>query len=93
MIRIGTCGFSFRDWKGTAYPANLPGRDMLRYYEKNLGLDTVEIDASFYAIPYAKTVQGCSRYYPDPGLYPEGGTYSRKTNYLMIGIRALYCKM
>jgi uncharacterized protein YecE (DUF72 family) len=58
MIRIGTCGYSFRDWKGTAYPASLPGREMLPYYEKNLGLDTVEIDASFYAIPSAKTVQG-----------------------------------
>lgn len=51
MIKVGTCGFSFKDWKGTVYPANIKDKDMLSYYNKNLGFDLVEIDVSYYFIP------------------------------------------
>ena len=50
MIKIGTCGFSFKDWVGPVYPKKIKKSDMLVYYNKQIGLDTVEIDASYYVI-------------------------------------------
>ncbi|MFP4497032.1 MAG: DUF72 domain-containing protein [Vulcanimicrobiota bacterium] len=50
MIKIGTCGFSFKDWKGTVYPENIKDRDILPFYNKTLGMDIVEIDVSYYQL-------------------------------------------
>jgi uncharacterized protein YecE (DUF72 family) len=50
MIKIGTCGFQFKDWKGTVYPKNIKDSEILTYYNKSLGFDLVEIDASYYQI-------------------------------------------
>jgi uncharacterized protein YecE (DUF72 family) len=50
MIKIGTCGFQFKDWKGTVYPENIKDSDILPYYNRTLGFDLVEIDASYYQI-------------------------------------------
>ena len=50
--RLGTCGWSFPDWKGTFYP---PGtRNELAYYASQL--DTVEINSTYYRVPSAKSV-------------------------------------
>ncbi|MCE1245210.1 MAG: DUF72 domain-containing protein [Firmicutes bacterium] len=57
MIRIGTCGFSFKDWKGPVYPPSIKDSDMLMYYNKNLGFDTVEIDVSYYTPVSANAVK------------------------------------
>ncbi len=54
MIRIGTSGFSYKDWEGPFYPPGLPARDRLTYYAREF--DTVEVDASYYAIPKASTL-------------------------------------
>jgi len=32
MIRVGTSGYSFKDWIGPFYPSGIPERDMLPYY-------------------------------------------------------------
>src|SRR3989339_453388 len=50
MIRIGTSGYSFSDWRGTAYPKKLKSEEMLSYYEQELGFDCVEINSTYYAI-------------------------------------------
>jgi len=50
MIRIGTSGFSFPDWKGIIYPADLPPGEMLAYYSGELGFNTVEVNSSYYRI-------------------------------------------
>jgi uncharacterized protein YecE (DUF72 family) len=53
-VRLGTCGWSFADWKGTFYP---PGtKDELAYYASHF--DTVEIDSTYYRIPSARIVDG-----------------------------------
>jgi uncharacterized protein YecE (DUF72 family) len=31
-IRIGTSGFSYKEWKGSFYPEDLPASEMLRHY-------------------------------------------------------------
>jgi len=48
-LYVGTSGFSFPEWKGTFYPEDLPGKQMLRYYADRLG--TVEINNTFYRMP------------------------------------------
>lgn len=50
MFKLGTCGFKFPDWKGVVYPPGLPDQDLLGYYNHTLGLDAVEIDASYYSL-------------------------------------------
>ena len=35
-IHVGTSGWSYKEWKGTFYPADLPADDMLRYYASRL---------------------------------------------------------
>ena len=41
MIKVGTSGFSFPDWKGTVYPAGIREKDMLPFYEKELGFNVL----------------------------------------------------
>jgi uncharacterized protein YecE (DUF72 family) len=48
-IHIGTSGWSYKEWKGSFYPADLPADDMLHYYAGRLA--TVEVNNSFYRIP------------------------------------------
>ncbi len=54
MIRIGTSGFVFPDWKGIVYPKKLRAEDALYYYCDELGFDTVEINATYYSLLSAK---------------------------------------
>lgn len=63
-ILIGTSGFSFPDWKGTVYPPNIKDKDMLFYYSHHLGLETVEINSTYYTIPSPKTVDSMEKKTP-----------------------------
>ncbi len=49
QIRIGTSGYSFKDWVGTIYPQGLPQREWLPYYAREF--DIVEINATYYRVP------------------------------------------
>lgn len=53
MIYIGTCGFSYRDWVGSFYPAKTKPGEMLPYYARRFA--AVEIDSSYYAVPEARS--------------------------------------
>lgn len=61
-LLAGTSSFSTDDWRGVFYPANAAPREYLRHYAAQFR--TVEIDATFYAIPSARTVQGWARRTP-----------------------------
>jgi uncharacterized protein YecE (DUF72 family) len=50
-IRIGTSGFSYKEWLGSFYPAKLPGGKMLEFYAQRM--PTVEINYTFRAMPKA----------------------------------------
>ncbi len=52
IIRIGTSGFSYKEWLGDFYPAKLAGPRMLAYYAERL--PTVEINYTFRAMPRAE---------------------------------------
>ena len=49
MIRVGTCGFSYREWVGPFYPRGVSPSDYIAYYAERF--DTVEIDSTYYATP------------------------------------------
>lgn len=53
MIRIGTSGFKFDDWKGTFYPAGLAANRWLEYYAERF--DALEVNASYYRLIHPAT--------------------------------------
>lgn len=55
-IRVGTSGYNYAAWKGSFYPADLSAAKMLPYYAARF--PTVEINATFYRMPTAKTLAG-----------------------------------
>jgi len=54
-VWVGTSGFSYKEWKGPFYPADLPDREMLSYHAARFR--TVEIDSTFYRMPSGKTLE------------------------------------
>jgi uncharacterized protein YecE (DUF72 family) len=53
-ILAGTSGYSYPAWKGSFYPPGLPSSQMLSAYAARL--PAVEINATFYRMPQAKTL-------------------------------------
>jgi uncharacterized protein YecE (DUF72 family) len=54
VLFAGISGFSYPAWKGTFYPATLPGAKMLEYYASKL--NGVELNGSFYRTPPEPTL-------------------------------------
>jgi uncharacterized protein YecE (DUF72 family) len=48
MIRIGTSGFKFDDWKGRFYPEGMKEKDWLAHYAEQF--DCLEINSSYYRL-------------------------------------------
>lgn len=46
---VGTSGYSYKEWKGAFYPADLPASEMLPFYAERFA--TVEINNTFYRMP------------------------------------------
>ena len=55
-VLTGTSGFSYKEWKGSFYPEDLPADAMLRYYGERL--PAVEINNTFYRMPKAELLSG-----------------------------------
>lgn len=57
MIRVGTAGFSYKDWDGRVYPAPKPRDfDPLAYLASYF--DCIEMNVTFYRVPTAAMVEG-----------------------------------
>jgi len=56
ILRVGTSGFSYKEWKGTFYPEDLPQSKFLSYYAERFS--TVEINNTFYRMPKPELLQG-----------------------------------
>ncbi len=54
-IRIGSCAWSFEDWRGAFYPLDLPESHWLEFYA-NYFL-AVEVDSTFHAAPAANSIR------------------------------------
>ena len=48
MIKVGTSGYSFEDWRGTFYPPDIPKGEMLGFYAQHF--DVVEVNATYYRV-------------------------------------------
>lgn len=64
-IKVGTSGYQFDDWFGTIYPPKLNPKDVLEYYATALGMDTVELNYTYYRLPSAFTSEAMARKVPD----------------------------
>src|SRR5262245_59475174 len=60
---VGTSGFSYDEWKPSFYPEDLKKEGMLSFFASKL--TSVEINATFYRMPNAKTVDGWKDAVPD----------------------------
>jgi uncharacterized protein YecE (DUF72 family) len=62
-VRVGTSGFSYKEWKGSFYPEDLPASEMLRFYAGRF--PTVEINNTFYRMPKSETLAQWAEQVPD----------------------------
>lgn len=61
-LLAGASGYSFKEWKGDFYPADLKADGMLAYYAARL--PTVELNATFYRLPQDSVVANWARTVP-----------------------------
>lgn len=62
-LRAGTSGYSFKEWKGTFYPAELKADGMLGFYASRFA--TLEVNNTFYRLPKEKVLLEWSSQVPD----------------------------
>jgi len=56
QVLAGASGYSYKPWKGSFYPEDLPDADMLGFYASRL--PTVEINNTFYRLPKPSVLEG-----------------------------------
>ena len=54
-LYVGTSGYSYKEWKGTFYPEDLPEKRMLHFYGERFR--AVEINNTFYRMPKASVLE------------------------------------
>lgn len=52
---MGCSGWSYKDWRGVVYPADIPQRRWFEHYQSLF--DTVELNSTFYRLPAATSVE------------------------------------
>jgi len=95
-VRFGTSSFSSPDWVGSFYPAGTSAGAMLACYARVF--DTVEVDATWYALPSAATVAGWAAKTPEgfllsakfPRSIVHGGENARPDGRLVLDPDSTY---
>ncbi|MHB0997962.1 MAG: DUF72 domain-containing protein [Armatimonadota bacterium] len=64
-IRLGTSGYSFQSWKGTAYPSGMKDSGMFDHYIDQFRLNTVELNYTYYRLPSTKGIASMAKRSPD----------------------------
>lgn len=54
-LYVGTSGYSYKEWKGSFYPARIPANEMLAYYSTHLR--AVELNNTFYRLPQPEMIE------------------------------------
>ena len=54
-IRIGSCAWSYEEWRGAFYPKDLPSANWLEFYARYFR--AVEVDSTFYSAPAEDTAR------------------------------------
>jgi uncharacterized protein YecE (DUF72 family) len=79
-LKIGTCAWSFEDWRGSFYPEHLPPAERLAFYARHF--DSVEVDSTFYSAPTPQVAQHWAERTPPEFVFtcklPREITHDRK---------------
>ena len=79
-VHIGTSGWSYQHWDGVLYPPGTPRRSRLALYTQAFG--TVELNASFYRWPVARTFAAWNARLPSDFVMsvkaPRGLTHGKR---------------
>jgi uncharacterized protein YecE (DUF72 family) len=79
-IHIGTCAWSFEDWRGAFYPEGLQPTQRLAFYARHF--NSVEIDSTFYSPPSEHAAKNWVECTPDDFVFackmPRAITHDRK---------------
>jgi uncharacterized protein YecE (DUF72 family) len=59
MIKVGTSGFSYPEWRGPFYPEKFPQQQMLEFYSRHFS--AVEINSTYYHIPPPRNMAALAR--------------------------------
>ncbi|MCD6231698.1 DUF72 domain-containing protein [Candidatus Aerophobetes bacterium] len=62
-VIVGTSGWWYEHWRERFYPADLEKREWFSYYAKSFS--TVEINSSFYRLPFENVVKGWAKKAPE----------------------------
>src|SRR5262245_50927456 len=62
-IRVGTSGYSFKDWVGPFYPPGTRPDRQLDFYAGRF--DCLEVNVTYYRVPDARLLAGIERRTPD----------------------------
>jgi uncharacterized protein YecE (DUF72 family) len=81
QLRVGTSGYSYKEWKGSFYPEKLADREMLGFYAKQFS--TVEINHTFYRMPTENLLLQWAK------IVPEGFRFALKANQQITHIKRL----
>jgi uncharacterized protein YecE (DUF72 family) len=60
---VGTSGWSYKEWRGSFYPAKFPANRMLGYYAERF--HAVEVNNSFYRIPSERVLASWAEQVPE----------------------------
>jgi len=81
LIRVGCSGWSYDHWVGLFYPEDAKRKDYFSYYSKYF--DTVEVNSTFYRLPFKNFVLGWVN------KAPKGFLYSIKVNRRVTHLKRL----
>ena len=80
MIRVGTSGFQYKEWKGSFYPEKLPVAKMLPWYAEHF--PTTEINYTFRRMPTVEILERWAMATPNTFKFslkaPQKVTHFRK---------------
>src|SRR4051812_12639443 len=81
-LYVGTSGYSYKEWKGTFYPEDLPDKQMLKFYGERFR--SVEINNTFYRMPKASVLEAWAAEVPPEFKFvlkaPQRITHNQRLN-------------
>jgi uncharacterized protein YecE (DUF72 family) len=81
MLRIGTSGWQYADWRGRFYPSGLAQRGWLEHFAGQF--PTVEVNSAFYRLPERSSFEGWA------AQTPAGFLFAVKVSRYLTHVRRL----
>ncbi len=82
-ILVGTCGYSYDDWRGAFYPPRLAKESMLAYYAQEFSF--TEVNSTFYHVPSVRVMEALVRKTPEGFVFAvkahQSLTHTREGEY------------